>query len=51
MDFFLATLFSLFSIVDPPGAVPVYVALTGDRPLDERNKIALKTSLYFLLIL
>jgi multiple antibiotic resistance protein len=51
MDFFLATLFSLFSIVDPPGAVPVYVALTSDRPLDERNKIALKTSLYFLLIL
>ena len=51
MDFFLATLFSLFSIVDPPGAVPVYVALTGDRPKEERNKIALKTSLYFLLIL
>ena len=38
MDFFLATLFSLFSIVDPPGAVPVYVALTGDRPKEERNK-------------
>jgi multiple antibiotic resistance protein len=51
MDFFFATLFSLFSIVDPPGAVPVYVALTSDRPLAERNKIALKTSLYFLLIL
>ncbi len=51
MDFFFATIFSLFSIVDPPGAVPVYVALTGDRPQEERNKIALKTSLYFLLIL
>ena len=51
MDFFFATIFSLFSIVDPPGAVPVYVALTGDRPREERNKIALKTSLYFLLIL
>lgn len=51
MDFFFATLFSLFSIVDPPGAIPVYVALTSDRPRAERNKIALQTSLYFLLIL
>ena len=51
MDFFFATLFSLFSIVDPPGAIPVYVALTGDRPRPERNKIALYTSLYFVLIL
>lgn len=51
MDFFLATLFSLFSIVDPPGAIPVYVALTGDRPKAERDRIALQTSLYFLLIL
>lgn len=51
MDFFFATLFSLFSIVDPPGAIPVYVALTSDRPRPERNKIALQTSLYFLIIL
>lgn len=51
MDFFLATLFSLFSIVDPPGAIPVYVALTSDRPKPERDKIALQTSFYFLLIL
>ena len=51
MEFFLATLFPLFSIVDPPGASPVYVALTSDRPRPERNRIALHTSLYFLLIL
>jgi multiple antibiotic resistance protein len=51
MDFFFATLFSLFSIVDPPGAIPVYVALTSDRPRPERNKIALQTSFYFLVIL
>ena len=51
MDFFFATLFSLFSIVDPPGAIPVYVALTSDRPREERNKIALQTSIYFLIIL
>lgn len=51
MDFFLATLFSLFSIVDPPGAIPVYMALTGSRPTAERNRIALYTSLYFVVIL
>ncbi len=51
MDFFLATLIALFSIVDPPGAIPVYVALTSNRPRAERNRIALHTSLYFLLIL
>ena len=51
MEFFLATLFPLFSIVDPPGASPVYVALTSDRSRPERNRIALHTSLYFLLIL
>jgi multiple antibiotic resistance protein len=51
MEFFVANLFSLFSIVDPPGAIPVYVALTSDRPREERNRIALKTSLYFMLIL
>lgn len=51
MEFFFATLFSLFSIVDPPGAIPVYVALTSERSKAERNKIAWQTSLYFLLIL
>ncbi len=51
MEFFLGTLFSLFSIVDPPGAIPVYISLTSDLSKPERNKLALHTSLYFLLIL
>lgn len=51
MEFFLGTLFSLFSIVDPPGAVPVYVALTDGMGAKERNRLALHTSFYFLLIL
>ncbi|MCC6282766.1 MAG: MarC family protein [Saprospiraceae bacterium] len=51
MEFFFAILFSLFSIVDPPGAIPVYVAMTAGRPRPERNKIALMTSVYFMLIL
>jgi multiple antibiotic resistance protein len=51
MEFFLATLFSLFSIVDPPGAVPVYISLTDGMENKQRNRIALHTSFYFLLIL
>ncbi|MCB0522020.1 MAG: NAAT family transporter [Lewinellaceae bacterium] len=51
MEFFLATLFSLFSIVDPPGAVPVYISLTDGMQAKQRNRLALHTSFYFLLIL
>lgn len=51
MEIFLGTLFSLFSIVDPPGAVPVYVALTEGMEKKERNRLALHTSFYFLMIL
>ncbi len=51
MELLLATLFSLFSIVDPPGALPVYVSLTADLDKKQRNRLALHTSLYFLLIL
>jgi multiple antibiotic resistance protein len=51
MDFFFITLFSLFSIVDPPGVIPVYLALTGNLPQRERNRVALYTSFYFLIIL
>jgi multiple antibiotic resistance protein len=51
MELFVATLFALFSIVDPPGALPVYVAMTSGYEAVERKRIALKTSVYFLLIL
>ncbi len=51
MEFFLATLFSLFSIVDPPGAVPVYISLTSGMETKQRNRLALYSSFYFLLIL
>jgi multiple antibiotic resistance protein len=51
MEFFLATLFSLFSIVDPPGAVPVYISLTSGMETKQRNRIAMFSSVYFLLIL
>lgn len=51
MELFLGALFSLFSIVDPPGALPVYVSLTDGMSSKDRSRLALHTSLYFLLIL
>lgn len=51
MEFFFGTLFSLFSIVDPPGAIPVYISMTDGMQQKERNRLALHTSFYFLLIL
>lgn len=42
---------SLFSVVNPLGAIPVYLALTPDYNQHERNKSAFMTSIYFMLIL
>lgn len=49
--FFLATLGSLFSVVNPLGAVPMYLTLTNDYSPRERKRTAARTSAYFLLIL
>ena len=51
MEFFIATLASLFAVVNPIGAVPIYIALTTEHTKAERRRIALHTTLYFLLIL
>jgi multiple antibiotic resistance protein len=51
MELFLATLAALFSVVNPLGAVPVWLALTPGMNKAERNTTALHTSLYFALIL
>jgi multiple antibiotic resistance protein len=50
-ELFIATLASLFSVVNPLGAVPVYLAMTPKYSLKERKKTALHTSIYFSLIL
>ena len=42
---------SLFTVVNPLGAVPVWLAMTPDYSKVERNRAALMTSLYFFLIL
>ncbi|MEN0004011.1 MAG: MarC family NAAT transporter [Bacteroidota bacterium] len=51
MELFLATLAALFSVVNPIGAVPVWLALTPDYTKADRNATAFNTSLYFAIIL
>jgi len=47
----LAVLAALFSVVNPMGAVPMFLALTPDHTRQERYTTAFYTSLYFVLIL
>lgn len=42
---------SLFSIVDPFAAVPVFLGLAGDQPLASQRKTALRASLTCFLVL
>ena len=51
LELFLAVLGSLFSVVNPLGAVPVFLAMTPHYGPKERVKTAMQTSLYFVLIL
>jgi multiple antibiotic resistance protein len=51
LTFFLATLGSLFSVVNPLGAVPIYLTLTSDMTSKVRELMARKTAMWFLLIL
>ncbi|HPQ21048.1 MAG TPA: MarC family NAAT transporter, partial [Saprospiraceae bacterium] len=47
----LSVFASLISVVNPLGAVPVYLGLTPNYTSLERKKSALHTSIYFILIL
>ena len=51
LELFIAVLASLFSVVNPIGAVPVFLALTPHYSPAERSRTALYTSLYFAMIL
>ncbi len=50
-EFFLAILGALFSVVNPLGAVPVFLALTPNYTPAERKGTALRTSIYFAVLL
>lgn len=51
VELFFAVLASLFSLVNPMGAVPVFLAMTPHYTKAEREHTAVHTSLYFTLIL
>jgi len=51
LTFFLATLGSLFSLVNPLGAVPMYLTLTSGYSDKTSELMARKTAMWFLLIL
>ncbi len=51
LELSLAVLASLFSLVNPMGAVPVFLAMTPHHNKAERNHTALHTSIYFVMIL
>jgi len=47
----ITILASLFSVVNPIGAIPVFLSLTADYTPEDRNRTSLLTSIYFVLIL
>jgi len=47
----ITILASLFSVVNPLGAIPVFLTLTADESKAERNRTSLMTSIYFIVIL
>jgi multiple antibiotic resistance protein len=51
INLFIAVFSSLFSVVNPMGAVPVFLAMTPDYTNKERARTSRNTSIYFVLIL
>ena len=51
MEVLLATFTTLFSVVNPFGAMPVFLTLTADDSNQERISIALRSCLYMVAIL
>ncbi len=51
MDIFLYVFAALFSVINPLGTVPVFVGLTSDETVQERNKTSLLTTINVIVIL
>ncbi|WP_347373118.1 MarC family NAAT transporter [Aequorivita sp. Q41] len=51
MDIFLYVFAALFSVINPLGTVPVFVGLTSDESISERNKTSFLTTLNVVVIL
>ena len=50
-EIFFTVFAALFSVVNPLGAVPVYLAMSPTFTLEERKETALHASIYFIIIL
>ncbi|NNC94603.1 MAG: MarC family NAAT transporter [Chitinophagales bacterium] len=51
MELSLSLFAALFSVVNPFGAMPVFLSMTLHQEKHERNLIAMRTSIYFAMIL
>src|SRR6476619_5575198 len=51
MEILLATFTTLFSIVNPFGAMPVFLTLTADDRASERARTALRACIYMVAVL
>lgn len=51
LKLFMTSFISLFSIVDPICAAPVFVSVTAKDAISKKNRQALKASIYMLVIL
>lgn len=50
-ELFVTVFAALFSVVDPPGAIPLFLAMTPDHTKEERNKTARNTSFWFIALM
>lgn len=51
MELFLLSLGAMFSIMNPLSTVPVFVSLTSDYDLKEKNRVAIWTAINVLIVL
>lgn len=51
LGLFLSAFGALFSVVNPLGAMPIYISLTAQDNKLQRRQTAIRTSIYFTLIL
>jgi multiple antibiotic resistance protein len=51
VSLFFSAFAALFTVVNPLGAVPVFLAMTGSYSQEERTRLSRTTSIYFMLIL
>jgi multiple antibiotic resistance protein len=51
LELFVTVLAALFSVVDPPGAIPLFLAMTPDYTKKERNETARNTAFWFIALM